>query len=114
MDISPEISKKIQELQILEQGLQNFIAQKQLLQVELNESNNAISELEKSGESETFRIVGNIMIKSKKENIIKDLEEKKKTVELRVNAVGKQEKILEEKSNKLKEEINSAMAKSKE
>ena len=54
------------------------------------------------------------MIKSKKENIIKDLEEKKKTVELRVNAVEKQEKILEEKSNKLKEEINSVMAKSKE
>lgn len=113
MDLPPEISKKIQELQILEQGIQNFIAQKQLLQVELNESNNAIFELEKTGDSEIFRIVGNIMIKSKKKDIVKDLEEKKKTIELRVSSIEKQEKILEEKSNSLKEEINAVISKTK-
>ena len=42
MKIDAETGKKIQELQILEQNLQNLLMQKQAFQIELNEIENAL------------------------------------------------------------------------
>jgi prefoldin beta subunit len=110
MDISPEVGKKIQELQLLEQTLQNFLMQKQTLQVELNEINNALNELSKS-EDEVYRIIGGIMLRSNKKDLSSDLTEQKKIAELRLQSIEKQEKISEDKSTKLRNEISESMKK---
>ena len=65
MNIEPETNKKIQELQILEQNLQNLIMQKQSVQIELNESLNALEEL-KISDDEVYKVLGGIMIKADK------------------------------------------------
>ena len=70
-----ETENQIRELQILEQNLQSMLMQKQAFQLELSETENAIEELNKSND-ETFKIVGNIMIKYSKENLLKDLKER--------------------------------------
>jgi len=97
-------NNKIQEMQFLEQNFQNLILQKQTFQMELSETNSALKEIEKSGE-DVFKIIGQLMIKADKSNIKKELEDKKKVLDLRVKAIGKQEASLAAQLEKLREEV---------
>ncbi|MBR9692247.1 prefoldin subunit beta [Candidatus Woesearchaeota archaeon] len=95
--------EKIQQLQMIEQGMQNFLAQKQQLQSQLIEIESAIKEL---GTSETaFKIVGNIMVSAKKEDLLKDLNSKKELIELRIKSVEKQESKMKEKASAMQSEV---------
>ena len=98
---------KIQEMQIIEQKLQNSILQKQAFQMELAETNSALNELEKAGD-EVFKIIGQLMIKSEKQKIKSELEDKKKILELRVKSFEKQENILSEQLEKIREELTKS------
>jgi len=102
--------QKIQEMQILEQNLQNILMQKQAFEIELNETTSALKEIEKSGE-EVFKIIGQLMIKTEKAKIKKDLENKKNVLELRAKTLGKQESTFTEKLTELREEIMKTMKK---
>tara|TARA_Y100000310_G_scaffold10531_1_gene11221 strand:+ start:105 stop:455 length:351 start_codon:yes stop_codon:yes gene_type:complete len=111
MTLDKETTQKIQELQILEQNLQNFLAQKQAIQSELNETLNALEELKNSGD-EAYKIVSGIMIKSDKKTLSTELEEKKKLLDLRVSSIEKQEALIEKKALSLKEEVTKVIEKS--
>ncbi len=104
MKESEEASEKIQELQLLERNLQIFISQRQSIQIELNEANNALNELE-TVKGDVYRILSGIMIRSSKNDAIKELTEKKRILDMRIDSINKQEKILEEKASKLREEV---------
>ena len=110
MEDHKDISKKIEELQNLEKSLQLFLSQKQEIQIGVNEVNNALEELKESGE-EVYKMVSGIMIKTKKESLVSELEEKKKFFDMRVDAVEKQEQLLSEKATVLREEVTKEMAK---
>jgi len=103
-----DAEKRIEELQITEQQLQGIYMEKQTLQIELNESLNAIEELKKA-QGEVYKILGGVMLKSDKETLIKELEEKKKIIELRINSLDKQEKNFEEKMSKLRKEAQNSV-----
>ena len=105
-----DIGKRIQELQLLEQNLQLSLVQKQTIQIELNEVDNSISELGKSGD-DVYRIVGGVMIKSTKSDLLKEMEEKKKLLDLRIKSIEKQEALLENKLEELRKEINDSIQK---
>jgi len=105
-----ETEKQIQELQILEQNLQNVLMQKQAFQLELNEVENASSEL-KSAKDEVYKIAGSIMIKTSKEDLEKELAEKKKLLELRLKSIDKQENLMSEKLNSLRQDIVGKISK---
>lgn len=100
--------KKIQEMQILEQRLQNLIFQKQAFQMELTETNSALNEIDKSGD-EVFKIIGQLMIKTEKSKIKDELSNKEKILELRIKTLEKQEKSLNEQFNKLQEEVTKSV-----
>ena len=102
--IEKETQEKIQHLQILEQNLQSFLLQKQAFQFELNETENALKEVGKTKE-DIFKIIGQVMIKSAKEDIENELKQKKDILELRIKSFEKQESRLKEESEKLKEEV---------
>lgn len=108
MNFSKESSEKIHELQVLEHHLQNFLAQKQNIQLELNEILNALEELKKSPE-EVYKVLSGIMIKSDSAELTTELKEKKKLSELRISSIEKQEKLLEEKAQELKNQITKSM-----
>ena len=97
-------NKKIGELQTLESNLQSFLAQRQSIQMEINEIENALEEL-KDYKDEIFKMVSGMLIKTKKEKIISELKEKKEITEKKVEAIEKQEKILEKGAAELKKEI---------
>jgi len=97
-------NKKIQEMQILEQSLQNILLQKQAFQMELSETKTALDSVKDSGD-EVFKIIGQLMIKSKKEAILDDLSNKKKLLDLRLKNLEKQEDSLTKQLEDLREEI---------
>ena len=97
-------SKKLQELQMLEQNLQNLFFQKQAFQMELSETLSALKEIENSS-GDVFKIIGQLMIKKDKSEIKKDLEEKKKVLELRIKSIEKQEETFTSKVRTLREEL---------
>jgi len=103
-------NNKIQEMQFLEQNLQNLIFQKQAFQMELSETNSALKEIGNTGE-EIFKIIGQLMIKVDKLNIKKELEDKKKVLDLRVNAIEKQETSLTGQLERLREEVAKSVNK---
>jgi prefoldin beta subunit len=104
MDIDAETQKKIQELQSMEHGLQSILMQKQAFEMELNDSENALSEVTKSGD-EVFKIVGQIMIKTNKAEVVKELTHKKELLTLRLKSIEKQEAGLSKDLDELKEEV---------
>jgi len=109
MEFSKETTSKIEDLQVLEKNLQNLLMEKQSFQVELNESNNALEELTKSSK-EVYKIIGGVMILSEKNNLISELNEKKKILELRFDSIEKQEKIFSEKVEKIRKEIDKEIS----
>ena len=86
LEIAKETQEKIQELQSYEHGLQNLLMQKQAFQLELNETESALSEIEKT-KDEVFKIIGQIMVKTDKETMKKELENKKELLSLRLKSI---------------------------
>lgn len=108
MDIDAQ--QKLQELQILEHNLQGLLMQKQTFHMDLNETLNALEEVKKTNET-VYKMVGSIIVVVDKQNTIKELEEKKKILELRSEALSKQEQIIESKARELQQEIKKTLEK---
>lgn len=107
--VEKETEQKITQLQLLEQSLQNVLVQKQQFQAQLMEIDSALNELEKT--KEAYKIVGNIMVVSEKENLKKELESKKEILKLRIKTLEKQEMQIKEKAVKMQTEVMEKMKK---
>ena len=103
--------ESIQQLQLLEQNLQGILAQKQQFQSQLFELENALKEI--SSTKQAYKIVGGIMVAAEKDELQKDLNQKKEIIELRITSIEKQEKQLQEKAKSLQQEIIADMKKEK-
>lgn len=112
MKVDKETQDQLQEMQMIEQNLQNVLLQKQAFEMELSEVESAISETQKSSE-EVYKIVGNIMIRADKQAVIKELEEKKKIFSLRLKTLENQEKILMEKLDKSRKDVEEKISNQK-
>jgi prefoldin beta subunit len=104
MNIDKETQEKIRELQAYEQNLQSLLMQKQAFQMELSETDNALSEVSKSTD-DIFKMVGQIMIKTNKEKVEKDLKQRKELLTLRLKSIDKQEKEFTKLLDELKEDV---------
>ncbi|MBI2508275.1 prefoldin subunit [Candidatus Woesearchaeota archaeon] len=98
-----ETEKKIAQLQLIEQNLQNTLLQKQRFQSELFEIENALKEIENA--EEVYKIVGNIMLSKKKEDLKKELASKKGITDIRIKNLEKEESKIREKANALQKEV---------
>ena len=108
-DIPEDAQEKIRQLQMIEQALQQLLMQKQAFQMQMMETESALKELDGSGEA--YKIIGNIMILTKREELEKELKEKKETLDLRVSSLEKQETKTREKAASLQKDIMSAIKK---
>jgi len=91
--------ENIKQLQLYEHNLQGILMQKQQFQTQQIEVESALRELGSTEES--FKIIGNIMVKTEPKELKKELEERKKMIDLRIKAYEKQESEIKEKSKKL-------------
>jgi len=106
--MNKNVEEKISQLQIIEQNLQEFFLQKQNFQNQLMEVNAALEELNKS-KDDCYKLIGNIMFKEEKGTLIKDLNNKKDILELRIKNIEKQEKKIKEQATSLQKEVVSSM-----
>lgn len=98
-----ETEQKINELQMLEMNLQQFARQKQQFQAQAMEIESAQKELKTTDSA--YKIVGNIMVKSSKEDLEKDLAEKKEMLDVRIKTIEKQETAIRQKAEKIQKEV---------
>jgi len=111
MELDEKTQAKIQEIQILEQNLHNLLLQKQTFQIELNETENAISEIEKTKE-DVFKMISNIIIKTDKNKLKEELSRKKDLLNLRLKTISSQEDVFSKKLEEIREEIMKKFNKS--
>jgi prefoldin beta subunit len=98
-----DTEQKIEQLQRIEQSMQNILMQKQQFQSQMIEIESALNELKNS--EENYKIIGNIMVKTNKEELQKDLNQKRELFELRIKTIEKQEKETKEKASKIQTEV---------
>ncbi len=72
--------------------------------MELSETKSALKEIGNSGD-EIFKIIGQLMIKTKKAKIEEELSNKEKIITLRIKSIEKQETPLTKKLEDLQKEI---------
>jgi prefoldin beta subunit len=93
----------------MQQQVQVLMAQKEALDMQLLELNKALEELEKTKETEVYRLSGPILIKSSKAETKKDLEEKQKAVQDRLEIIDRNAKrILQKKPEEDDEVVKSS------
>ncbi|MBI2142433.1 prefoldin subunit beta [Candidatus Woesearchaeota archaeon] len=112
MAVPKEVEEKIEQLQLFEQNLQGMMLQKQSVEMQLFEVGSALAEMEKA--ESVYRIIGNVMVSAKKEDVKADLEAKRETAGLRIQTIEKQEKLIRERASKLQKEVLGAIGEGKE
>ena len=91
-------SENVNQLQLMQQNMQNILMQKQQIESQLTELNSALSEIEKTNKA--YKILGKVMIAADKEEVKKELQEKKEVFDLRFkNIVAQEEKFKENIEN---------------
>lgn len=109
-NLDQETQAKIQEAQMMEQGFQQIMQQKQMFNMELTETDFALTELDKA-DGDVFKIVGGqIVIKSTKDTLTSELTEKKELMTKRLADIDTQEKEFSEKMDTLRQEIMSKIS----
>jgi len=104
-NLDQETQQKIQELQMMEQGFQQLLMQKNAFSMEANETDFIITEVEKT-KGEVSRIIGNqVVIKTTKEEILADMKKKKELIDTRMKTIDEQEKEFSEKIEAVREEV---------
>lgn len=101
------LDDKINRLSMLEQNGQYLASQRQGFQNQMLEIDSALEELDSA--SDSFKIIGNIMVKQKKDDLKKELKSKKEIVDIRIKSIEKQEEALKEKSHTLREDVMKKM-----
>jgi len=99
-----ESEEKIRNLQILEQSLHNLMMQKQAFRMELAETNAALKEIQNSTD-DVYKIISQLMIKVRREEVKKELEEKKRLFDLRIQSIEKQEQEFEKRADSLRKDV---------
>jgi len=100
-------SAKITQLQLLQQNLQNLVAQKQQLESQLVELDSAVAELHPT--EKAYRIIGKIMLATPTEKLLQELQEKKEVLEVRLRNFSKQEEKLKQNLEGLQQQVREEL-----
>jgi len=93
--LPPQVQERLLRLQQLQQTLQSVLAQKQQVEIELTEIEQALSELQKmTDDAVIYKAIGSLLVKAEKAKITTDLNERKELLNTRATVLGKQEERL--------------------
>ena len=88
-----DLNKELIEYENMEKQLEVLLIQKHQLQIQLNEIKHALEELKKA-KGEVYRSVGSILMHTTREEADADLKERNELIEVKLNAISKQEEKL--------------------
>ncbi|HKU82771.1 MAG TPA: prefoldin subunit beta [Candidatus Nitrosocosmicus sp.] len=109
-ELPPWLKEQLARLQQLQQNLQAIMMQKQQVELEISETERALEELKKTTSDDVvYKLAGPLMVKSDRDNLIKELEEKKELSNTRIVVLGKQESRVKENLKEVENKINQMM-----
>jgi prefoldin beta subunit len=109
-ELPPLLREQLARYDQTQQNLQAVLAQKQQVELELGETEKALEELKKASDTEAvYKFAGNLLVKVKKEDVMKELSEKKELGNTRKMVLAKQETRFRESLTDLQTKINDAV-----
>jgi prefoldin beta subunit len=106
----PWLQEQLMKLQQSQQNLQSIITQKQHLEMEQIETSKALEELKKNTtDDNVYKQAGSILIKSTKQQLIDELEERKEMGKTRSTVLEKQETRIKESLKEQEAKITEMM-----
>ena len=109
MEISPEMQKNLRELQEVEQQARVIMAQRYQMEMQVKETQKALGEIEASKGAEVHKVVGQILIKAKPEEVSKELKEKVETMQVRLDTLKKQEDKLKDRMKSVQDRLQGVI-----
>jgi len=111
----PWLQEQIMKMQQSQQSLQSVMTQKQHLDIEKAETEKALEELKQVADGDAvFKQAGTVLIKSKKQELIDELQERIEMSKTRTTVLEKQEtrlkETLKEQETKITEMMKSGSA----
>jgi len=109
-ELPPLLREQLARYEQTQQNLQAVLTQKQQVELELGETEKALEELKKASEAEAvYKFAGNLLVKVKKEDVLKELGEKKELANTRKMVLAKQETRFRESLTDLQTKITDAV-----
>jgi prefoldin beta subunit len=109
-ELPPLLREQLARYEQAQQNLQAVLAQKQQVELELSETEKALEELGKAADSEAvYKFAGNLLVKVKKEDVMKELNEKKELASTRKMVLAKQETRFRESLKDLQAKIDESV-----
>ena len=106
----PWLQEQVMKIQQSQQSLQSVMTQKQHLEIENAETGKALEELRKVPDGDAvFKQAGTVLIKSKKQELIDELEERIEMTKTRATVLEKQETRLKETLKEQETKITEMM-----
>ncbi|MCC6027180.1 MAG: prefoldin subunit beta [Archaeoglobales archaeon] len=107
-ELPPQVQNLIAQLQQVQQQLQLVITQRAQIEAMLEETKQALEELQKVDENTPiYKTVGSILVKESKDKIVKELTEKAESYDIRIKTLGRQEERLRERFAELQKKIQT-------
>ncbi len=104
--LPPQVQQRLLRLQQLQQTLQGVLTQKQQMELQLTDVEQALSELEKLTDSAViYKSIGSLLVKSEKAKVTTELNERKELLNMRISVLGKQEERLRTQVKDLQEKL---------
>jgi prefoldin beta subunit len=105
------VQERLLRLQQIQQGLQSVLTQKQQLELELTETEQALSELAKMDEKAIiYKSIGSLLVKAEKANVTTELTERKELLNTRIGVLGKQEERLRAQAKDLQARLQKDLS----
>lgn len=109
-EIPPWLREQLERFEKLQQNLQAVLIQKQQVEAELREIEQALEELKKVGlDGVVYKSAGSILVKVGRDELMKELEDKRELSNTRLMVLGKQEGKLRESIKELQDRISEAV-----
>jgi len=105
-----QLQEELLRLQQLQQTLQAVISQRQQLEFESSEIDQALGELEKmDNKALVYKSIGSLLVKSERQKVIDELRERKELLNTRILVLTRQRSRMEERMKSLQKKIQERL-----
>lgn len=109
--LPPSLQDLVNRFQQAQNQLQSVLLRKQQYEAELRDVEKALGEIEKlSQDAKVYKSVGNFLLQTNRDAALQELRERKELLELHIKTLSRQESMLREQLDKLRDDINKELA----
>lgn len=107
--LSPQIQNQISQIQQIQQQMQSLSMQKSQTDLVVHEAELSLKEIDKLEieNCEIYKIIGELMIKSKRDIVFKDLKDKIETLKIRKQSMLRQEERMTTRFKQLQDQLKN-------